>query len=81
MAKKKPRKAIKQTEVLFHDQIETDTPDKADLAYQWLDPTLKHRDRSRLLRRMKACRELERRRDQALLRALIDDVWFLEQAP
>ena len=79
MAKKLHHKKQTRTESVSDDGFDPDTADNSGLGYQWLDTLLKDKDRSRIQRQMKARRELERRREEKHLRALIDDEWFVEQ--
>jgi len=81
MAKRKQSKKIKQAETESDDSFYSDTAGNPDLDYQFLDTNLKDKKRSRIRRRMKARRELERRQDEKNLKTLIDDEWLLDHAP
>ena len=81
MARKKQSKRWKQAEAESDDDFYSASTDYPYLDYQLLDVTLKDKERSRIQRQMKARRELERRRDEKHLKALIDDEWLLDQIP
>jgi len=79
MAKRKQSRKINQAEA--DDSFDSDAADNLDLDYQFLDTILKGKERSRIRRRMKARRELERRQDEKVLKTLIDDEWFSDRTP
>jgi len=81
MARKKQSKRWKQAEAESYDRFYSATTDCSSPDYQLLDATLKDKERSRIQHQMKARRELERRRDEKHLKALIDDEWLLDQIP
>ena len=81
MARKKLRKRWKQAEAESNDRFYSATTDCSSLDYQLLDFTLIDKERSRIQRQMKARRELERRRDEKYLKALIDEQWLLDPTP
>jgi hypothetical protein len=76
MARKKQSKRWKQAETESDDRFYSATTDCSSLDYQLLDFTLMDKERSRIQRQMNARRELERRRDEKYLKALIDDEWL-----
>ena len=81
MARKKQSKRSKQAETESDDDFYSASTDYPYRDYQLLDATLKDKERSRIQHQMKARRELERRRDEKHLKALIDDEWLLDQIP
>ena len=81
MARKKQSKRSKQAETESDDDFYSASTDYPYLDYQLLDATLKDKERSQIQRQMKARREVERRRDEKHLKALIDDEWLLDQIP
>ena len=81
MAKKVRRKILKQTDSASEDDSDQDPLNDLLLGFEWLDAPHKSRERSRIRRRMRALRELERRLDEKKLRSLIDDDWLYEQVP
>jgi hypothetical protein len=81
MARKKQSKRSKQSEAESDDDFYSATTDCSSLDYQLLDFTLIDKQRSRIQRQMKARRELERRKDEENLKALINDEWLLDTIP
>lgn len=78
MAKKTVRKKQPSREQTRDDDFDPDADDMLDPDYLLMESTLKDRERSRIQRQMKARRELERRRDEERLKALIDDIWQVD---
>jgi len=60
------------------DNLDDDMDFDPILEDQWLTESFKGKQRSRILRQMRARRELERRQDEKRLRALVDD-WCFEE--
>jgi hypothetical protein len=78
MAKKTARKKQPSREQTRDDDFDPDTDDMLDPDYLLMESTLKDRERSKIQRQMKARRELERRRDEQQLKALINDIWQVD---
>jgi hypothetical protein len=78
MGKKTEGKKTIEVDTVGDDDVDSDTRENPDEDFRWLESTLKDKERSRIQRQMKARRELERRRDEKHLRALIDDDWLMD---
>ena len=74
---RRPRKNLARIQsVSADDNLDDDMDYDVGLDDQWLMESFKGKSRSRILRQMRARRELERRQDEKRLRALVDDWCF-----
>jgi hypothetical protein len=78
MVRKTQGKKSKKANTVGDDGFDSDGQENSDVDFRWLENTLKDKERSKIQRQMKARRELERRRDEKHLRALIDDDWLMD---
>ena len=80
MVKKTQRKKSTKADTVLDDNFDSDRRENPDEDFRWLENALKDKERSKNQRQMNARRELERRRDEKHLRALIDDDWLMDSA-